>query len=792
MSGVVYDSVAGVAGAGNLFAGIKLFILRRVPLRVYWKQSVEANGGELVLLEKQADYVIADHARKDAPPGSVSWKWIEQSLKNGALEDTEKYPAGPSEPQVRDVGSALPPRYGRTPFTSEDDRVLMKWVAEAERRGLSTKGNEIYKQLEKVNSRHTFQSWRDRWVKYVSHRARPELSDEEGDEGPLPPPTSRISRRHVSRPPTHASSSNAAQSRPPQTTPPKQTADQPGVQTPKPFSMRDEQQLLDAYDDIMNIDDEKVIAAWSAWADTYPPHSAQEWRNYFRNKIIPMKKAREMKAVEQKEAVEETEEETAEESKVSICRPQAAALSDTGSEAMPENPKPVNIPEIEDPQESSGNSQDSQASANCASMGTVAGRPLNSTTLNEELFKEDLALLAESLDLVVDFRPTISGRTIPLFRLWQVVNSPGFGGHDEVTQQNLWPRVAKELNFNEFQHPAAAGELSMCYEEILTEFEQAREEYANANQDSTESQDQALLEAQLLGDTTCEPQHPEEEHHYSGDINHPASTPVQAAASTSGKRFFSTYSSEASSGDNKRQRVDKGKGRERDIPVTPSDILNSTRSVSSHRPSPSKRSVGFGAQFEVHRGDDNPEVFISPIQQPKITYAEAQRQRVHLEPETQDFVYPVPEENKDKNTPSPVCSHTENPESDKLSYADDTNSGRNSPTDSTDTETDAQKLAELQEFMDHHVALGYQKSIVNEAMIATTIETGNAAVVMEELTKGNGIPENIEGVWTARDDKELDADEGSEEFRKLLAKHTWERIISRREFLQTMREESVG
>lgn len=36
---------------------------------------------------------------------------------------------------------------GRTPFTPEDDRILAKWVREAERKGIPTKGNELYQQL---------------------------------------------------------------------------------------------------------------------------------------------------------------------------------------------------------------------------------------------------------------------------------------------------------------------------------------------------------------------------------------------------------------------------------------------------------------------------------------------------------------------------------------------------------------------------------------------------------------------------------------------------------------------
>ena len=43
-------------------------------------------------LEKQADLIIADHARKDTPPGSISWKFIEQSVAKGVLEDIEDHP----------------------------------------------------------------------------------------------------------------------------------------------------------------------------------------------------------------------------------------------------------------------------------------------------------------------------------------------------------------------------------------------------------------------------------------------------------------------------------------------------------------------------------------------------------------------------------------------------------------------------------------------------------------------------------------------------------------------------
>lgn len=102
----------------------------------------------MVKLEKQADIVIADHARKSLPVGSISWTFVEKSVKLGRLESLENHRAGPAEQVIRVVGSAQPARKGRTPFTREDDRILMEWCIRAERQGKSLKGNEIYIQLE--------------------------------------------------------------------------------------------------------------------------------------------------------------------------------------------------------------------------------------------------------------------------------------------------------------------------------------------------------------------------------------------------------------------------------------------------------------------------------------------------------------------------------------------------------------------------------------------------------------------------------------------------------------------
>ena len=134
---------------GTLFEGIKFFILQRCPTRNAFVNQIRINGGEVVLLEKQADYVIGDHVRPDSPPGSVSYTFIEQSLRDGKLANPEDHPAGPTQRVVREAGSAArPTRKSKVQFTTEDDRILYTWVKECQNKGGRALGNAIFMQLE--------------------------------------------------------------------------------------------------------------------------------------------------------------------------------------------------------------------------------------------------------------------------------------------------------------------------------------------------------------------------------------------------------------------------------------------------------------------------------------------------------------------------------------------------------------------------------------------------------------------------------------------------------------------
>lgn len=148
---VVYSDVApGADLHGQLFAGKKFWVAQRVFYRSRYLDLIRSNGGEVVLLEKKADYLIADHARNDCPPGSISYTFIDDSIEEGELQDPERHRAGPSEGTARAPGSlSTPARTTRAGYTTEEDRILYKWVHDSEKAGGLTSGNEIYKKLEK-------------------------------------------------------------------------------------------------------------------------------------------------------------------------------------------------------------------------------------------------------------------------------------------------------------------------------------------------------------------------------------------------------------------------------------------------------------------------------------------------------------------------------------------------------------------------------------------------------------------------------------------------------------------
>ncbi|KAL7946535.1 TRF2-interacting telomeric protein/Rap1 C terminal domain-containing protein [Trichoderma barbatum] len=171
-SHITYDGVPGAGTGGNIFNGMKFWVSRRVPQRESLLEKIQSNSGVVVILEKDADMLIADHARKDAPLGSYSWKFITESVNAGIIQVEDKYLIGPPPNQRRSVHTGAHAKKTRTPFSEQDDAVVAKWVLKY---GINTAGNKMYMDLEDEYPHHPWQSWRNRWVKVLSLRSNEEI-----------------------------------------------------------------------------------------------------------------------------------------------------------------------------------------------------------------------------------------------------------------------------------------------------------------------------------------------------------------------------------------------------------------------------------------------------------------------------------------------------------------------------------------------------------------------------------------------------------------------------------------
>jgi len=282
--GIVITQANGdTPNIGGLFDGISFLVGLRVPMRSNFLDRIRANGGRIVRLEAQADHIIADHMRNDCPPNSLSYTYIEAAISAGALPDKNNHRAGPAPGYARTVGSTVvPPKSTRTPFTPQDDRDLWNWVQGYKNRGVhGIKGNEIYKQLEALNPRHTFQSWRDRYVKRLMAN---------------PPPGVQVQPNAAVMAIQQASSQMRPSGVDGTVEDQEEPQDEPDVEEEELDP--DVLFLLENIDDILNIPVEDLDAVWGSLADeeTSMHLTADQWKRLYEEEALPVYRAREEKA----------------------------------------------------------------------------------------------------------------------------------------------------------------------------------------------------------------------------------------------------------------------------------------------------------------------------------------------------------------------------------------------------------------------------------------------------------------------------------------------------------------
>ena len=268
---------------GGLFTGLSFFLLQRLPMRSHFLGLIQSNGGRVVKLESQAEHIIADHTRPDCPPGSISYTFLEDAIRTGALPNPVDHAARVPTGVAREAGSGAPAKATRTPFTAEDDRVLWNWV---KRCGGPVKGNEIYKQLEAENARHTWQAWRDRYVKRLAMRP-PERVEVTVPANPPPtPPPAPDEQVEIQAQLDGTEGDVEMRQGPAGQVMVEQGSDEEAEEDE--FTEEDADLLLKQAEDIENIDDEQEMQAWSAWAKDHDDHSAEDWQRFWEEEVRPI------------------------------------------------------------------------------------------------------------------------------------------------------------------------------------------------------------------------------------------------------------------------------------------------------------------------------------------------------------------------------------------------------------------------------------------------------------------------------------------------------------------------
>jgi len=324
---IITSATEDIANKAGVFEGLSFFLVKRLPSRSDFVRQVLMNGGLVVRLEAQADYIIADHFRQDAPAGSISYTFLEKAIQNGQLPDLKDHGAGPAPNTLRDPGSTRPGKSTRTPFTAEDDRELYQWVKQHEAKGSFLRGNEIYKDLELRNPRHTYQAWRDRFIKRLQDKppagfeldvfanpppSPPTVQDEQAEIAEEPEENrttepadaaeiAQLDGAMFSKPITQEAVSDSRQAMVEQDVTDnvelhnndvRNTADTDQIvdtlsEAGSEFIEEEFTALLEVAHDIEKIPPDRVDEAWTEWSEAFPTHTDQVWRRYYHELVRP-------------------------------------------------------------------------------------------------------------------------------------------------------------------------------------------------------------------------------------------------------------------------------------------------------------------------------------------------------------------------------------------------------------------------------------------------------------------------------------------------------------------------
>ncbi|KAJ2993323.1 hypothetical protein NUW58_g1878 [Xylaria curta] len=837
---------------GGIFRGLKFWVSARVPHRKTCVDTIRDNGGSVVPTERNASILICDPS-KELVSGSYSYQLVADALKEGSLDIKEDYLCDSPVMQPSQLKPTSKIKLTRTKFTDEDDRILTGFVTEMERLGKNVAGNDIYKKFAEEHPHHTWHSWRDRWIKklkIISH-----LPAADGEQ-PAPPNHSSVASRV------------------------RDDADRSPAPRPRTrFTPEEDDIILETiHHAIKNDEPWNGYEPYKRLASEFPQRTYNSWRDRALNHVAGRNKDQiaqwELETHLNEEGdhlvdnVKDQQSQTIEE-KVSPTAP----VIDQGVESEPmegisRSPEKgaTHRRTIDD-----SNNQEHQAavlppmpkarssagspSAKQPVTGSLANRssvpptfpvpqpqPSESPITTQEQFYRDYNTYLEIVDATDRRTPTVRGKTIALWDLWQSVRSKKV----EVGELD-WQQIAEDLGFDWVSNESVPEELHRCYEEHLAPFADAMMSFNDSSDEEGSIEDNA--------DTETERPLP--------------SSPPALPSLKRPRAALSPIYQHVLQSSPKRRRLD----RDREIPSTPEHPKGTPHLRSrNHNQMPASSPLGNssvaestprpGTRLRAKNWEDG-EI------RDKVASLSAQSlgQKRRLEPETQDFTF-------DRDTQ--VNTHNESPsnsDSDsqkatkssrqllledaasttptphrrvrvpfQLDDSDDEHVSRNDrstgsvrvplptqrvqqkrqlprtwasksptrtepttspggqPSSATVPETEPQqrpaRLKETPEdIIDHFGSLGYTRDIVLRSLRATSWIIGNAGQVMEMLKQGEPLPPRTTGVWTPRDDDSLalvfskapsgakEEKKRAKEMRRLQAKHGVEQIDLRRRYL---------
>ncbi|KAI0112392.1 TRF2-interacting telomeric protein/Rap1 C terminal domain-containing protein [Nemania sp. FL0031] len=845
------DSVDAGTDAG-VFGGLKFWVSARVPNRKSCVNNIQENGGTIVLKEGNADILICDPTKAPVP-SSYSYELIADAIKEGSLDAKEDYLCS-SLATDADLPSRLSskPKLTRSKFTQKDDQILTKFVTEKERLGEPISGNDIYKKFAERHPHHTWQSWRDRWVKRLKNISRPLVSDR--GQSPQPKGTPAVSHQEV---PTSKSPVTKTRAR--------FTAEEDGILLETIHNAIENHEPWNGHQPYKRLASEFPQRTYASWRERAVNHVAKQNKDLITQWELEIN----FRPSDEEDAamndVEDQETRATEDkgipSSPSIKRGGKDARTGVINGAIEEDIAHPNISEGDNNQ----GSEDTilppiQRNAsvepsptprprakgnvfNYSSPSTPKATDHEAPITTEQQFYRDYNTFLESVGIIDKRIPSVGGRAIALWDLWQSVRSK------KVEAAELdWQQIAEDLGFDWVSMESIPDDIRQCYEEHLGPFADAM---MNFN-DSSDEEDSADAETEELL---------------------PSSPPVRASLKQPPATTNKAYDHHFLQSSPKRRRIDRGyeisstpehvNGTPHSRPPGDSIKTPTTSPLANHKVA--KRISRTRAQFnndnrtgdKVGNGDASPSIH-------------SRGRKRQFEPETQEFAFGPdtqaythdeepghsnsasqrdmtpsqqlllesdaisPTIQQEATTPTPrrirgaplqdsTQAHSKSPRNARTPPTQKTQRQRRtlpsswaskSPMASSSTapqqiqssyttvpETEPRRRPTPpketpDDIIDHFVSLGYARDSVLRSLRATSWIIGNAGQVMEMLKQGEPLPVRTSGVWTDRDDealalvysKEPPADAKAEkkvarEMRRLQAKHGDEQIALRKKYL---------